>query len=391
MLDGSPNMLRKLSTWILQSSRVEKFLLFRKNVFGDQHEKRALLSYIVEPFVKGATNIHQNRQQVLLLAYELDRLGFSVDVVDFRANFMPDISDYDLIIGFGRPFERSFQFRSRAKRIYYATGPHFSQRNMAEAIRGARIYRRTGYCTPPRRLKEYPEYLSVTCADAIMCTGDDWVHSTFRPFTDRPIYPVSITAPGAFVGHRAITANAPRHLLWIGGEGCLLKGLDLCLEALADSRLKDVELHICGPIAPEFRELMRDFMERPGNHFHGHVDVYGDDFRGIVERCMFVICPASSEAGCGAVLAAMKSGLVPITTTEATIADDSGRLPIEGATVEAVRSALLKAQAVSDTELGVRSLRAIEYVAERHTREDYIKSVSRALQMATAAGIGATS
>ena len=109
----------------LRISPLQSRILNRRNVFGSKFKRNALLSYLIEPFVTGENHSHQNRRQVLLLARAIADKGLNIDVVDFRFEGSVDYSRYDVIIGFGAPFERSFGSGKRACRIYYApAGSH---------------------------------------------------------------------------------------------------------------------------------------------------------------------------------------------------------------------------------------------------------------------------
>jgi Glycosyl transferases group 1. len=340
---------KKIAGWaIRRSATTEKIFLFKKNALNAGHKKKALLSYIIEPFISGDSGVHQNRRQALILAKTISELGYTVDVVDYRCRKLKVRADYDLIIGFGEIFERIFLKQSKALKVFYATTPHFSQRNMAEAVRASRVYKAKGRTLSPVRLTQHPELLSVTCSDAILCTGNEWVHQTYAKYTPSPIYPINIAAPGKFTASdlsRTFT-DGPKNFLWIGGDGLLLKGLDLCLEVLSMEEFSHINLHVCGTKEAEFMTVYSDECSSPNIILHGNVDVSSDKFMRIAEQCVYVIMPASSEAGCGAVLTAMKSGLVPIVTKESTISVESFGIAIEDGTVESVASAVRKSQKV---------------------------------------------
>ena len=158
-----------------------------------------------------------------------------------------------------------------------------------------------------------------------------------------------------------------------------MKGLDLCLDAINTGAFPGMELHICGYQEPEFFSAYADIMSRPEVVWHGYVSLYSEEFRRIVERCSFVIFPGSSEAGCGSLLAAMRTGLIPIATKETTVDLEEFGIEIKCPTVAAIVEALNHAQRLSVDEVEARSKIASCYVRNHHTFDKYDVAIRRAL------------
>lgn len=360
-------------------------LLMRKNIFKTRYGKKALLVYIIEPFLNGATNVHQNRRQAIILAEELAALGYDLDVMDYRAKGIASLNTYELIIGFGDRFERSFTEKCDALRIYYATTPHSSHNNIAEAIRARHHYKSDRIAFPLKRTLQYPDYLSVTCADAIFATGNEWTRETYRRHTPVPIYPVSISTVATISMDKCDRKFdvGKCGILWIGGYGALAKGLDLVVEALAKLDNKKIFLHVVGDIDDD--PLIRHYksMESlPRVRMYGELDLRSDDFKNIVEDCQFVICPAASEAGCGGVLSAMATGLIPIVTNESTIDIDGFGIKISEGSVGSVMKAIQAALSLSMEDKKRYGSKAADYVLAKHTVAEYRRTVRLALQAA---------
>ncbi|HUX53523.1 MAG TPA: hypothetical protein VMV56_03840, partial [Williamwhitmania sp.] len=143
-------------------------------------KKKVLICYITKPFQTQNHRGHSNQQEVVKMSDVLAGLGFSVDVVDYNSEFNINYSPYDLLIGFGGAFARSFSVADfRGKRILHFTGanPNFS--NEAEARRARNLFERRGVLMVPRRETYWPWMFSAINSDAMFVLGNSWTLSTF--------------------------------------------------------------------------------------------------------------------------------------------------------------------------------------------------------------------
>lgn len=376
------NLKRLLKQRIKRSTIYQELRFKDRNFYKTNYPKNALLSYINSPF-RTTANIqkHSNRRQARIIGETLSEFGFNVDIINFEYRGGIDYQKYDLVFGFGHPFENSFLYPTNAKRIYYATGPHFTQRNMAEILRLRMLRDRQGVILHPKRQKPYPEIISATLADAIFCTGNDWTISTFRKYFDRDIYRTPIGIHKQFPLHifdRNIE-QSKRNFLWIGGDGLVFKGLDLCIEAFEN--LPNANLHICGTMEEEFKSLYKTSLSSKNIFYHGHVDVTSNKFRQICETCSYVIYPGSSEAGCGAVLTAMSTGLIPVITKETSIDIDSFGHLIEVVSVSGISNLVNSLVSVEINEHDRRSVSSANYVETFHSFKLYDEAFRTSLSL----------
>ena len=78
-------------------------------------KKRVLICFIIAPFYLKKRSIkHVNVIESRIIAREFYKLGFSVDVVDYRCTRKINYSKYDVIFGFGVPFSNSFDFKENS-------------------------------------------------------------------------------------------------------------------------------------------------------------------------------------------------------------------------------------------------------------------------------------
>ena len=126
-------MVNKLLNYIKYYLREGRFLKnINKLSFAS---KKALISYTVMPFLT-QKDTHTNKQESQVIVDLLTCLGYQVDVIHFSNKQKLNYSNYDLIFGFGEPFENSFKDKKcYAKKIYYATGAHAFHQNAAEVNR----------------------------------------------------------------------------------------------------------------------------------------------------------------------------------------------------------------------------------------------------------------
>lgn len=304
------------------ANRVRKRLKnrFVSNVFQAAHERRALLSYISFPFFRGQKESihHTNVEEAWQIAGILDSLGFVVDVCgyDNLRDFSTD--HYDLVFGFGGPYNRALlQRRAKQKFVFYATGAHSSQRDSAEWRRAANLYARRGRLILPRRQKPFDDLAATYLSDLILCTGNEWTASTYRNFGSAQVERVRLSL--AHWTSRTIPirnwSEARHRFVWFGGNGLLHKGLDLTIEAFRIS--SSLQLDVFGPRELDLLCLYKDAVNV---HYGGFVNpAVSEVFWRSVAQSGFVILPSCSEAGAVSVLNMISLGLIPVVTRETSV------------------------------------------------------------------------
>jgi glycosyltransferase involved in cell wall biosynthesis len=356
-------MLRVMRSYLVQPLRV-----------SNSGSQNALISYISRPFRMRDNGSHSNQKEVLMMADVLAELGYSVDVIDHDSNFDIDYSKYDLLIGFGPAFSRSFSAPDFCgKRILHITGanPNFS--NEAEARRAKSVRERRGRLLAPRREVHWSCMFSAINADALFVLGNQWTLSTYNGLNEScHIVPVPYVPPADPIPRRQ-TASTKKHFCWFGGGGAIHKGLDLLLDAISELD-SNFHLDVCGPVQHEedFVSAYQDeLLSNPHVTFRGFVDVSSEEMRTIMAENSFVIFPSCSEGSASSVLTCMAAGLIPVVTEESGIEIIDFGLRIKQATTGSIQEAMRLASSLSDAELGIRSQKASEYARRAHSRETY--------------------
>ena len=118
---------------------------YLKNVFSANHNRKVLISYLSTAFTKGISNKHTSLQECYTAARIFDELGYTVDVIDFDdENRVKSFANYDVIFGFGTPYEKSFHDKHfKGKRILYSTGCNSNFTNLTTTRRLKEFHQKT--------------------------------------------------------------------------------------------------------------------------------------------------------------------------------------------------------------------------------------------------------
>jgi glycosyltransferase involved in cell wall biosynthesis len=314
--------------------------------------RRALLSYLVQPLMPP----RQFRDRVMFsnrgIAQEIPRalneLGFAVDVVDHTNTWFLPRKKYDLFIGHeGINFEQIARALAPDTAIVYlATTLEWQEANRRERLRLADIKRRRGYSLGGRI--ELSHESAKELAEAVICIGvrAAWSFEGYRNVmaVDNAAFPVS------WSGWQSKDYRTGRSsFLFFSGGGIVRKGLDLVLEAFADTEL---DVYICAGIAPDFaRAYARELTGYPNIHVENWIPMRSPRFEHLVSKCDWIIFPSCSEGHPGSVIECMAHGLLPIVSEGANIELPRGGIEIERLDAEAVRSAALRASQMDPEEI----------------------------------------
>ena len=333
---------------------------------------------------RGRTVGHSGALESWAIRDALVALDYSVDVVSFVSEADIEYGKYDLVFGFGVPFEKSFYDpHFKGKRIMYLTGACPSFSNLALARRARNFAQRHGQFLRPRRTASIPWDYSLECADAIFVLGNQWTLSTYAQYSPSK-YLVAVPTPVALpaeCGDRTTPASmdeaGPVRFVWLGGSGALHKGLDLVVDAMVQARFPwHLDVFGLKNVEEDFVQYFKETTVGVSDiTLHGFVDLGDAEVRDFLEKVPFVVFPSCSEATAGSVIACMAMGCVPIVTTEAGVDLMDFGILIEGGTPEAVLAAMKRAAELSSAEIQRRRKKVLKHVAEVHGREGFEKNI----------------
>ena len=332
-----------------------------------------VISYLSWPFHDGWNSPkargHTNAFEVVVMAEAFRDLGFRVEVTDWdNAAYVPP-ADCRIAVDIHGNLERWHgQLTPACKRILHATGAHWLFFNHAELTRLQAVRDRRGVALRPRRQVEPSR--GVEIADEVVVLGNEFTRGSFL-FGGKPVTRVPISSAYEFPWpQNRDFDSAKTKFLWVGSYGMVHKGLDLALDAF--SRMPDLELTVCGRPEKEedfYRLYEKLLLRTPNIRLHGWLDMATPAFTEIARTHAAVIYPSSAEGGAGSVIHCMHAGMLPISTTEASIDLGNFGVHVGSGTVEAVQEACRSAAGMSASEVEARARAAYEHVRKVHTRE----------------------
>jgi len=359
-------VIKKWKYWPLIDFFRKPNRLMMRNIFKSKFTKKVLICYIIEPFLyRQEKKSHSNQIEAKVIARIFNKLGFRVDVVDYRYRLNIEFSKYDLIFGFGDIYEKSFHSKSfNGLRIGYATGGHPLFR-ISEEIKKLNEFRiKTGVNALPARISGPVNPLAFSYSDALILIGNAHTAKTFDTLYSKKIHIINVT--NYFDLSIDFSKKKTRGIVWIGSSGSIHKGLDLVLEASLELS-KRHKVIIIGRIDDDVRGY---FLEHYNNvDFHGFLNVTSEKFTRIIEKCSYVIFPSCSEGQSSALVLAMGYGCIPIATRQTGVdVERYGKLVSNNSAkdiIDVVNE--LDVEFVDDETLIRRSIEISESVRDEHS------------------------
>ncbi len=360
----------------LTLARKAYYKLLRKQIVRDLDDfctvknGRALLYYKTDSLVfrSVASNpSHVNHWEIIEIVRVLNRLGFVVDVIDrtVKPETIEKVEDkYKVFIGIGagdsgRHYADIAKKVPSAKRIFYALGPEPGESNRITLARYDYFWQRhPGAKVEIRRTINHVDIDEcMKHTDAILSCGSDFALHTFDKH-HKPIYKLPpSSAPAIQFPLSGLKQKDPKKFLYFGGNGNIVKGLDLVIEAFAD--LPDYELFICAPQSEtDFNAFYKDTLQKSKNiHFVGFITIGGEVFYDLTSKCSYVIFPSASEGSATSVTTCMRAGMIPIVTPEAGIdpAERCGRV-MEDISIEGIKKLVQQLGEANQKEIIEKSL-----------------------------------
>lgn len=330
------------------------FIRFAKVKRNRNKHKKALLSFIVHPYFKKENKVnHPNILELNYIVNTLDKLGYAVDVVDYRRKKIN--GRYDLVIGFGDCYEYALEKKISKKYILYSTGsPLFYQNQQTiEALYRFKLNNPKVKVSKPEkyiRLVENIWVKQLISSDAIITIGNEFTESLFRKFHAN-VYSI----PATYFESTSYKQKNPKELekqsiLWFGGKGSIHKGLDLCIAAVIRTNIK---LYIAGSLDDEISIYQHYLDKYPNNiEYIGLLKINTDRFNEFVSKIPFVVLPSCSEGMATSILTLVCNyGTIPIVTKQCGINITNDAIEIESLTIQAVKNALKKAMALGEEDI----------------------------------------
>lgn len=337
----------------------------RQNKGGD----KALIFYKTEPLVfpRLVKNYsHTNNWELLEMVRILNNLGFIVDVIDrdVEEETINNLQDeYHLFIGLGtgnsgRNFPKIAKNIPSAIKVFYATSPESTVTKQLVFDRYELFKEK--HPDVDVELRRYASRetvkVSIPMADAIFSLGNKFAHETYAPHGKKIYRMFPSSSPRITCDLNSLKSKDRKKFLYFGGNGNIVKGLDIVVEAFAG--IDDAELYICAPREEEFDELYWETIEKSDNiHFLGFIEVGGEEFQKVTAECAYVILPSCAEGTATSVTTCMRRGLIPVVTKETGIDLHSFGFLLESIDIPYVQDRIIALSNISEEEVFDRSMK----------------------------------
>jgi glycosyltransferase involved in cell wall biosynthesis len=216
--------------------------------------------------------------------------------------------------------------------------------------------------------------------------GNEFTVGTYR-YAGKALFRLPVPAMGVYPSPSGKDFEGCRnHFMWLGSDGLVNKGLDLVLEAF--SRTPEHLLTVCGPVEKEedFEKVYYEELYHTRNiHTIGWVDLEGEKFKEISERCVGLVYPSCSEGQSGAVVNCIRAGLIPIISYESGVDVEGFGVTLRDCTVDGIVAAVQNINRLPEEKLRGMAVKAWDYARMNHTKEKYARELKRFLDMVISA------
>lgn len=321
--------------------------LFRKQIVKNYHKfcpkdraGYALLYYKTDPLVfKSLADdfSHTNHLEIIEMVKIFNKLGFWVDIIDRTIDIDKLILEdkYVIFLGIGAGNSGKYYYNiasmvPSAIKIFYALGPEPKLSNRLIEKRYGYFFERHPEAKMERRrvIDDMDMVKIMDHTDIIFSGGGSFSMNSYKGFNKEIFRFYCPISPSISMDISQFKNRSQKKFLYFGGNGNIVKGLDLVIEAFAG--LGELELYICAPDwEKDFNAFYKRMLDRSKNiHFLGFIKVGGELFNRLTSLCGYVIFLSCSEGAANSAVVCMRRGLVPILTPESGIdhAEDSGYL-----------------------------------------------------------------
>ncbi|WP_341508664.1 hypothetical protein WAX88_09050 [Photobacterium damselae subsp. damselae] len=372
-------------------NKMDSFKNFIRNKFfnkspiysiGNYEGKRVLVSYLTDGFNKDHfENYNTNRIECSYIVNWFVINGYCVDIADCNdIGFKGNVS-YDVIFGFGAPFNNS-HLTSTGKKILYCTEAHPNFSFKEESDRCIYFYERHNIKHPLVRSGTYYKSEDYQDKYSYIVLGDR--NSTYlvdqlgiESNKVKTIYPTGIEP--LFDLYVKDSDYISRDILWLGSRGLIHKGLDILIESFIYSKV-ECKLHVCGITYKQFKSIYKDInLDLHNVIFYGKVDVRTSKFETILKKCGFISLLSCSEACSTGVTTGMRHALIPIVTKSCDVNVDGLGFYIEGKDIPSIASELSSIINEDNKLLSDMSKRSKIIANDLYSIEHFKNSINMAL------------
>lgn len=346
---------------------------------------KALLSYILEPFILKAGETIPNSHTHYWESYTIGRIlvdmGYELDVISYRNSTFRPQKQYDIFIGARVNFDKIAKYINEdCIKVAYLDTAHWLFNNQAAYGRLYDLLKRRGVSLDSVRTINMNR--AIESADCGTILGNEFTYGTYQ-FANKEIFKLPISTCGTYDFPTEKNIEMCRkNFLWFGSGGFVHKGLDLALEVF--SSMPDYHLYVCGPNDGElhFRDAYhRELYHTPNIHTLGWVDVDGEDFLKLSNKCLALVYPSCAEGGGGCVIQCMHAGIIPIINYESSVdIDDKYCVFLKTCSKADIKASVIDLANRPADELMLMTKNAWEFARRNHSKERFVQVASDSLR-----------
>jgi glycosyltransferase involved in cell wall biosynthesis len=347
-----------------------------------QTQGTVLISYHIKPFLlkpgEPIPNSHTSQWRCVQMAKTFLDLGYSVDVIDSHNHVFQPMKAYTLFVGHRINFDRIAGLLNRdCIKVAHLDTAHWVYNNYSTYRRKLELQQRRGITIKGSdRIVE--QTLALEHADCGTVCGNDFNINTLQ-YSRKPIHRLPQTPPIVYPWPDDKDFDACRaNFLWFGSHGFVHKGLDLVLEAFAET--PEYHLYVCGPLKKEEEFVAayhKELYETPNIHAVGWVDVEGREFTMMAQKCLGVVYPSCSEAGGANVIVCMHAGLIPLVSYESSVDVYDFGVMFKDNSVNTIKNNVQMAANLPVDQLRRMARKAWEFARANHTREKFAEEYKK--------------
>lgn len=362
------------------SFHLKKTILI-ENFFKTDFLKKALVVYIMDPFLGYYHVEHSNATEGYIAAQVLSSLGYDVDILDLEEVKNREFySQYD--VAYGKNLDAALF--SGTKVIPYSGATAHKNMNRDAIVRAYEFYKKSGL-NPINSMRTL-ENFSLAFSYANVILGNQLVADSFKiDGIDQKLFPIE----GFYFDAYDIDIEkkdfneAKKHFIWWGSTGAIHKGLDLVIEVFR--KRSDLILHICGfrtnepSVSQYYKKELNN--EIPNIINHGFVNIKSDLFKEIMDKSCAVVSPSLAEGGAiGIINVLANGGLIPIITKASGLDVGHYGFMFENLDVETIDSMIDKLLKLNENDMKKLSIQVKKESRERYSMEKYKNRLTEILK-----------
>ncbi len=343
-----------------------------------------LLSYVLEPFLLKAgeqiSNAHTHDWESVQIAKTFLNFGYDVDIVDYNDRRFEPNKPYSFFVSARTNFQRISRLLNKdCVRIVHLDMAHWLFNNLAAYKRLIAFQQRKRITLSNIKFQEIN--WAIESADYATILGNQFTIDTYL-YAEKPIFRVPISTCATYPSPEKKDFDACRsNFLWLGSSGLVHKGLDLVLDAF--SEMPDHHLYVLGPISQEedFENAYeKELYHTPNIHTQGWVDVSGQEFIDIANKCLSIVYPSCAEGGGGSVINCLHAGLIPIISYESSVDVGNFGIILTECTHSEIKASIKQLSQMPAGELKKMSTGAWEFANANHSREKFAVEYKRVIE-----------